>query len=1020
MRRTERSLVCLRTCFLFSALALGLPAPVPAASRSGSAICGTYSDRVLTELALHRQFVQQRLRTGFLPQSLPSAAASVDIGNVAVIPDDGTLVLPINFFDLDRRSLTFQPASGGFSVRAGALNFDAEAAANGFLLNPPPADSLENIGDDGTRQIPLGFLFPYFGQSHNQLFINSDGNLTFQSGDTAISPRSLARFMTGPPRIAPYFADLDPSAGGQLTYFSSSSRFVVTWSAVPDYASSGLGPQETFQVVLTPDGQIQFSYNGINGRQAVVGVSPGNFSQSPNLLDFSAAAGDSVLSGAVAEVFTASTQLDLPAIAQRFYQTHEDAYDFLILFTNFDFDLGGGFAYEVNIANDVTGIGNLSEPPVFDYSSQFGSSRLQSLVNMGNLLRYPADPFRVFLGENSTLSVLGQEAGHRFLVYATFNDPEGSAHSSALLGRDLQHWSFLFNSDASVLEGNRIRDNGNGTFTTIGAVEHYNEIDQYLMGLRPPEEVSDSFLVKDTTIPISPGRAPQGGVSFAGRRANVALEQIIESGGPRVPNWVVSPKRFNFAFVLVTPKGSSPDLQQVAQVNRIRQEWDPYFDAATAFRATAQSALVRALRFTPSPLGLFPGRQWQARVELLTPATSNVSVTLTNSNSASVSVPSQVLIPAGSNSAPVPVAALSPGRALVTLSAPGFETRTVVIEVLAGLSAPELSFAAAGGDSQVGKPGEALPRPLEVVLLDSNRIPTAGIRVEFAVTEGDASLSPSGIETNGEGKAATTVTLGSAAGPVIVIATVPGTSLSVQFSVASLGAAQVPQAGLVDGASFLPTPAVPGSIISIFGTSLSAFTVQAESVPLPIRLGNTTVEIEGIPVPLFYVSPSQINAQVPVELKGPDACLIVRNAFSSSAPVCFSVAATSPAIFSRDWTGRGEGAISHPVSELPVSDALPAKGGDFVQIFATGLGGVEPVVPSGQPAPIQPLSRTTQPLEVSMNGVPASEINFAGLAPKQVGVYQVNAKVPEGVSGTVTLILRVNGIASNAVTLRVQ
>ncbi|MBI4463569.1 MAG: hypothetical protein HY647_02590, partial [Acidobacteria bacterium] len=324
------------------------------ATAGGQEICGTYSGRVLTELALHRQYVTQRIRAGYLPQALPEAAA-FDVGDIAVLPDDGTLVIPANSFDLDQKTLLVQPTFEGFTVTAVSLQFDAEAAAGGVLLNPPPSSNPANIGDDGTREISLGFSFPYFGKSYTEVFINSDGNLTFQQGDTAITPRSLGRFLNGPPRIAPYFADLDPSVGGQLTYFSSPTRFVVSWVTVPDFAASGVGARETFQVILRPDGRVEFSYNGIGGREAVVGISPGQFTAEPTLLDLSQTVGKS-FSGPAAEVFIRSTRLDLVAVSRRFYQTHEDASDFLIVFTTFDFDLGGAFAIEVNIANDVTGI----------------------------------------------------------------------------------------------------------------------------------------------------------------------------------------------------------------------------------------------------------------------------------------------------------------------------------------------------------------------------------------------------------------------------------------------------------------------------------------------------------------------------------------------------------------------------------------------------------------------------------------------------------------------------------------
>ncbi|MGH9783792.1 MAG: hypothetical protein ACRD88_06360, partial [Terriglobia bacterium] len=353
-------------------------------------VCATYPGRVMDEMALHQQFVRQRLRQGFLPLT-SSTSAPVDVGHIAVLPDDGTLVMTANLFDLDQRSLTFTPQSGGLMVQAGMGAFDAALAAQGVLLNPPPASHPDNIGDDGARAVNLGFSFPFFGQSYTSVFINSDGNLTFRQSDAVSTARSLARFLSGPPRIAPYFADLDPSVGGQLTVFASSSRFVVTWTDVPDFAFTGAGPRETFQVELRPDGRIQFSYNGINGREAVLGVSPGSFSGEATLLDLSATDGG-VSPGPIAEIFSPATQLDLVAVTRRFYQTHEDSYEFLVVFTNFDFDLDGAFAFEVNIANDVTGIGVLSDPPVFDFARFFGSARLQSLLNMGNLRRYPVDP----------------------------------------------------------------------------------------------------------------------------------------------------------------------------------------------------------------------------------------------------------------------------------------------------------------------------------------------------------------------------------------------------------------------------------------------------------------------------------------------------------------------------------------------------------------------------------------------------------------------------------------------------
>jgi len=179
------------------------------------------------------------------------------------------------------------------------------------------------------------------------------------------------------------------------------------------------------------------------------------------------------------------------------------------------------------------------------------------------------------------------------------------------------------------------------------------------------------------------------------------------------------------------------------------------------------------------------------------------------------------------------------------------------------------------------------------------------------------------------------------------------------------------------------------------------------------------VEIGGIAAPLFYVSPGQINAQVPVGLTGGTAPLVVRNGASASAPVTITLRSFAPGIFTQNSSGSGPGAITHASNNLPVSSTLPAAAGEFVQIYATGLGPVNPPVSSGITASAQTLSRTVAQVTVTMNGVPAP-VNFSGLAPELVGVYQVNAQVPPGVQGTVVVSLLVEGIFSNAVTMEVR
>ena len=72
------------------------------------------------------------------------------------------------------------------------------------------------LDDDDGREEALGFAFTFFGRRHDRVFVNSDGNVTFDERDVASSERSVTRLLTGAPRIAPLFADLNPAAGGRV------------------------------------------------------------------------------------------------------------------------------------------------------------------------------------------------------------------------------------------------------------------------------------------------------------------------------------------------------------------------------------------------------------------------------------------------------------------------------------------------------------------------------------------------------------------------------------------------------------------------------------------------------------------------------------------------------------------------------------------------------------------------------------------------------------------------------------
>ncbi len=129
--------------------------------------------------------------------------------------------------------------------------------------------------------------------------------------------------------------------------------------------------------------------------------------------------------------------------------------------------------------------------------------------------------------------MLGQEVGHRWLAFLEFRDRNGQ-RSQALLGRGLAHWSFFFDSDASVMEGNDIEDLGGGSFRTTAAVQRYSRLDQYAMGLLPESQVPLVFLRREPDergSTRSAEDAPRVGVTFNGTRRDVLIQDIVAIEG---------------------------------------------------------------------------------------------------------------------------------------------------------------------------------------------------------------------------------------------------------------------------------------------------------------------------------------------------------------------------------------------------------------------------------------------------------------------------------------------------------
>ena len=559
-------------CAGISSTALTAPADAALLTQKRQFIDGDSRYNIFDALALHRA---RQLRSEL--QHMPRSAGptnSLDVGEIAVIQDEGDLIAPPNAFDLRNTGVRFSRSGSGYA----ATRIDG-------TFRQTLGRQLQ-LGDDDSASAASAFGIPFYGVSQTAAFVNSDGNVTFGEEDRASTERNVARLLTGPPRVAPFLADLDPSSGGRVYVNAASDQYTVTWCNVRGFDSTRT---ISTQVTLLADGSVEFKWIGTPASlsDAVVGVSPGRTGDfTPvNLSD----AGPSSGPAALGERFAAQSELDTVALLQKFYRDHPDNYDQVVIWTDTSL-IQDAFAYELTVKNGIRGIGQ----SLFDASGDFGSGgRLESFLMMDWISKYPDDPNQRVLGENSALGVLAHETGHRWLALFEFRDHTG-ATSEQLLGRGASHWSFFFDSDASFMEGNDIEDRGGGSFRTADAVRRYSRLDQYAMGLIPESDVPAFFYVENPTN-IVPNRnreaAPQTGVTFNGTRRDVLIQDIIAINGARSPSFAEAPRVHRQAFVFLIGAGRTADPTQIAKLERFRTEWEPFFRTATEDRMQVVTTL---------------------------------------------------------------------------------------------------------------------------------------------------------------------------------------------------------------------------------------------------------------------------------------------------------------------------------------------------------------------------------------------------------------------------------------------
>ncbi|HSW48866.1 MAG TPA: hypothetical protein VLH09_01770, partial [Bryobacteraceae bacterium] len=622
----------------------------------------------------------------------------------------------------------------------------------------------------------------------------------------------------------------------------------------------------------------------------------------------------------------------------------------------------GALAYEVTVRDPYgTGYGDENK----DIGAQFGSPRrLQSVMNMGPLSQYPTDPDARVPGRgattgDTTMTLLGHEAGHLFLAFASVRDPLDPS-KKVMLQSDGAHWSFNFNSEASLLEGNRIQDNGDGTFRLAGTVEGYSLLDQYLMGLLPAEQVPPTFVILNSSAPSDspPWRFAQ---TLRGTRRDIFVEDLARTEGRRTPEAAVSQRRFRFAFVLIVPQGTTPSDVEISKLEGYRSRFPTDYGRWTGGRASAETTLRRSLSLSVAPAGgLVAGRMGAATVSIEKPAAAPMTVSLERPAGASYALAqTSVTIPAGATSASFQLAgiAASAHELIARVPDPQFETARAIVKVLASPSDLRISLIS---DKD---PAEG---PAKYRVTDPSGAPYAGVGVSALASSG-GSVSPAAATSDDNGSVEFTWT--------------PGAGDQPQLTLTAQGAAGFLYEGIVNAASFAPGLA-PGGFASIFGFGMAGGGTDFGLPPYPKGLAGVEVSLGGAKAGVHYAGDRQINLVVPPELGAGIVSLTVSAQAGSTVVTRVPVATAAPGIFFD--TSSGYGAI--------------LRNQNFLEIYCTGLGAAQTVT-------------------VNIGG---QRLNAAWSGPVAAypGLYQVNAEIPAGLSGEQTISIEAGGRASNVVKAR--
>jgi uncharacterized protein (TIGR03437 family) len=213
----------------------------------------------------------------------------------------------------------------------------------------------------------------------------------------------------------------------------------------------------------------------------------------------------------------------------------------------------------------------------------------------------------------------------------------------------------------------------------------------------------------------------------------------------------------------------------------------------------------------------------------------------------------------------------------------------------------------------------------------------------------------------------------------------------------------------------------PGSVISIYGNSLAPALQVATTNPLPQTLGNVTVTIGNYLLPLLFVSPAQINAQLPSELVAGTYTLLVQQTGQADVTGQLTVSRDAPGMFTQANAQQAPLVLALHQDGTMVTFAAPAIHGETISIYGTGFGPYTTTIVDGFFVPATPTNAVSDAVMLNIGSIVKAP-DFAGAAPGMVGMTLVQINITDDIpSGTtVNLSVMVNNKQSTTVVLPLQ